>query len=110
MLITLITDGCGRLIWPARVRYVVGCVLLLFSADDLLAQDQSHRYAASEPSPTLVVGFVGGFVRSTDLRHSEVQMARHLRAEYGDTVDVVFKNREGAAQHALQPEGIPQTL
>jgi len=44
-----------------------------------------------------VIGFVGGFVRSTDLRQSEVRLARHLRAPYGDAVEVrVFKNRERA--------------
>jgi len=41
MLITSIIDGCGRLTPPARVLPVVGYVLLLFSADDLLALDQS---------------------------------------------------------------------
>jgi hypothetical protein len=93
ILITSIIDGCGQLTSPARVLPVVGCVLLLFSADDLLAQDQSHQCADGEPAPTLVLGFVGGFVRSTDLRHSEVQLARHLRAQYGDAVEVrVLKN------------------
>jgi hypothetical protein len=97
MLITSIIDGSGRLTWLASVLHVVGCILLLFSTNNLLAQDQSHRYADGEPAPTLVLGFVGGFVRSNDLRRSEVQLVRHFRAEYG----VLWKS--GSSKIAREP-------
>ena len=45
-------------------------------------------------SPALVVGFVGGFVHSDDLRHSEVQITRQIQAAYGDRVRVlIYENR-----------------
>jgi len=36
----------------------------------------------SEASPALVIGFVGGFVHSDDLRHAEVQIAQQIQATY----------------------------
>jgi hypothetical protein len=50
--------------------------------------------------PTLVVGFVGGFVHADDVRHSEVQLARTLQGKYGDQVKVeIFKNRDAVQAH-----------
>jgi len=82
--------------------------LLLFNSDRAIAQTSEPPAAqtqiatstASGATPTLVVGFVGGFVHSNDLRHSEVQLAQHLQVTYGDRVRVqVFKNRERAKAH-----------
>jgi hypothetical protein len=50
--------------------------------------------------PTLVVGFVGGFVHADDVRHSEVQLARTLQDKFGDQVKVeIFKNRDAVQAH-----------
>jgi len=48
-------------------------------------------------TPAVVVGFMGGFVHSDDLRHSEVQIARQIQRTYGGRVQVrMFENREKA--------------
>lgn len=45
--------------------------------------------------PAIVIGFVGGFVRSNDKRHREVQFAAHIRESYSPDVDAeVFGNHE----------------
>lgn len=56
----------------------------------------------SDASPALVIGFVGGFVHSDDLRHAEVQMAQQIQATYGNGVHVqIFENRRRAKAHEL---------
>lgn len=54
-------------------------------------------------SPPIVIGFVGGFVRHNDARHSEVELAQRLRAIYGNGVRVqVFENsRHENAHHTI---------
>jgi len=50
--------------------------------------------------PTIVIGFVGGFVRHTDSVHSPVQVATRLRASYPAGVYVeVFENRRREEAH-----------
>jgi hypothetical protein len=47
-------------------------------------------------SPTIVIGFVGGFVRHDDFVHSGVQLAARLRHDYPSGVYAqVFENRHG---------------
>jgi hypothetical protein len=49
---------------------------------------------------TIIIGFVGGFVRSDDTKHPEVQFAAHLREAYPSEVHAeVFSNHDG--KHAL---------
>jgi hypothetical protein len=85
--------------WISRVPLIaqfIACALLLSSPQKGLAQEP-HEHPAGQPSRTLVIGFVGGFVHSDDLRHSEVQLAHDLQATYGDSVQVeVFRNRQRA--------------
>jgi len=51
-------------------------------------------------TPTIVIGFVGGFVRHTDSVHSPVQVAARLRAAYPAGVYVeVFENRRREDAH-----------
>ena len=51
---------------------------------------------------TVVVGFVGGFVHSQDLRHAEVQLIRELQATYGSSVRVeAFDNRHIGGAHSF---------
>lgn len=91
----------NALLFP-RIRFLL-CVSLLFGA---LA---TFRVSASSPAPripskgrnspsaaetaevrppTIVVGFVGGFVRHDNQVHSEVQLAARLRQAYPSGVDV----------------------
>ena len=50
---------------------------------------------------TIIIGFVGGFVRSNDMKHPEVQFAARLREAYPSEVHVeVFANHDG--RHALR--------
>jgi hypothetical protein len=73
---------------------------VLFSSNRALAQMQLAALTESDASPALVVGFVGGFVHSDDLRHAEVQMAQQIQATYGNGVQVqIFENRRRADAH-----------
>ena len=49
---------------------------------------------------TIIVGFVGGFVRRDDLNHPEVQFAKYLRQTYPSIHAEVFANHDG--KHALR--------
>jgi hypothetical protein len=58
--------------------------------------------AAMEPQhpQVIVIGFVGGWVRASNLVHSEVQLATRLRAEYPSGVYTeVFENHEEKKAH-----------
>jgi hypothetical protein len=56
----------------------------------------------SAPPPTIVIGFLGGFVRHDDAVHSEVQLAQRLRNEYPTSVRVeAFENRRREDAHKL---------
>jgi hypothetical protein len=62
------------------------------------AAAQIHQASIeNDAAPALVVGFVGGFVHSNDLRHSEVQITQQIQAAYGDRVRVlIYENRRSA--------------
>ena len=48
------------------------------------------------PAQTIVVGFVGGFVKANDTRHPEVLFASYLRERYTRGMSVkIFSNHEG---------------
>jgi hypothetical protein len=53
--------------------------------------------------PSIVIGFLGGFVKHDDMVHSEVQLAAQLRKDYPSGVYVeTFENRRGnQAQAAI---------
>ena len=56
-------------------------------------------------SPTIVIGFVGGYVKHDNAVHSEVQLAARLRRDYPSDVQVeVFENhrRERAHERILK--------
>lgn len=62
-------------------------------------RDTSGRNTAVEKA--IIIGFVGGFVRSDDMKHPEVQFAAHLREAYPSEVHAeVFANHDG--KHALR--------
>jgi hypothetical protein len=67
---------------PARASLIIAGALLLLTtsyAAGETAQPPAHHcqthWADDNPTSTLVIGFVGGFVGKDDLRHSEVQVA-----------------------------------
>jgi hypothetical protein len=58
--------------------------------------------ATDSSSPLIVVGFVGGFVRRDDLRHSEVQLAQKLQAAHPDHFRVAtFGNWHRESAHRV---------
>src|SRR5579862_8778465 len=72
----------------------------ILSAGSTLAQVRAPVATQANPPPTLVVGFMGGFVHADDLRHSETQLAHRLAQIYGDRVAVeMFENRQRAEAH-----------
>jgi len=54
---------------------VPGCIVVL-----LIPYSTAPQTRDSGVAPTLVIGFVGGFVHSDDLRNSEAQIARQWMA------------------------------
>jgi len=79
---------------------IVGFSLLLFHANAVMAQTDSPAATGASNAPTLVIGFMGGFVHSDDLRHSEAQLAQRLQRNYGDRIQVeMFENRQRAKAH-----------
>jgi hypothetical protein len=57
---------------------------------------------STTPPPTIVIGFVGGFVHHDDLIHSPVQIADHLRKDYPSNVYIkVFENRRRESAHEV---------
>jgi hypothetical protein len=60
------------------------------------SSNRSVPAAAASPSPPVIVGFAGGFIRHDDIVHSEVQLAARLRKEYPAGVDVeTFESHHG---------------
>ncbi len=58
---------------------------------------EMHEHSSTCP---IIIGFVGGFVHSNDLRHSEVQLIQQMRATYGSRVRAkVFDNRHIQEAH-----------
>lgn len=67
---------------------------------ELSAHVERPSSEAQESPPVIVIGFVGGFVRRTDLVHSPVQVAARLRDSYPSGVYVeVFENRRREEAH-----------
>jgi hypothetical protein len=75
---------------------VLACTVVVLTPK-ASAQTECSDSTKGIATPALVVGFMGGFVHSDDLRHSEVQIARQIERTYGDRVQVrMFENREKA--------------
>jgi hypothetical protein len=81
---------------------VLSCCFIVLTPEGCIAQTQSADSTKGIVAPALVVGFMGGFVRSDDLRHSEVQIAGQIQRTYGARVLVrMFENREKAQARRL---------
>lgn len=64
------------------------------------AETRAGDKQKDDGAPTIVIGFVGGFVRRTDSVHSPVQVAARLRGSYPSGVYVeVFENRHREDAH-----------
>jgi hypothetical protein len=64
------------------------------------ADTEDARNRQYDATPTIVIGFVGGFVRHSDRIHSPVQVAGRLRDSYPSGVYVeVFENRHREEAH-----------
>jgi hypothetical protein len=117
----LIRRGCERI----RPIFLLAAALVLLAScgraqvtSNVFPDDSSRvpRPAApvagtSTPSETIVIGFLGGFVRHDDAVHSEVQLAQRLHGEYPTGVHVeAFENRRLDDAHKrilslLAPDG-----
>ncbi len=75
----------------ALLLMILTCTLNSQAAEYSLAAD-----ATSAPQNTLVIGFVGGFIKHDNLVHSEVQLAARLRKAYPAGVEVeTFESYNG---------------
>jgi pimeloyl-ACP methyl ester carboxylesterase len=79
------------------------CLIALLLS--MLSSAAANAQAGAAPSggfaspAVIVVGFVGGFVRSDDQRHLEVQMIERLAKDRPAVRAVVFQNRHRAEAH-----------
>lgn len=70
-------------------------------AEPSAAESEPVRTSAGAP-PTIVIGFLGGFVRHDDAVHSTVQVARDLQKAYPGAVRVeTFENRRMGDAYTL---------
>lgn len=98
--------GVGSL---RRSKQLVGLLttMIAFAASfvcGLSGQTQPLLAGMHGPSSTrpIIIGFVGGFVHSDDVRHSEVQLVQQMRAGYGSRVRAkVFDNRHIKEAHSF---------
>jgi hypothetical protein len=79
--------------------------LSLVCLASIASSDDSPRYISTPgvmaPSPVIVIGFVGGFVRRDASIHSTVQLAERLRKDYPHGVYAeVLENRRRGEAHA----------
>jgi hypothetical protein len=84
------------------VIQVLGSAAILLHPPRVAAQTPVTAQREPDSLPALVIGFVGGFVHTDDVRHSEVQIARQIQAKYGNGVQVqLFENRRTEQAHKL---------
>lgn len=88
--------------WPLLLLVI--CTFSFLSAETAHSVDKALppaiASAGGSSTPMIVVGFVGGFVRPDDLRHSEVQLAQKLRAANPEHLRIAtFENWHRKAAH-----------
>jgi pimeloyl-ACP methyl ester carboxylesterase len=80
-----------------RSRLLLVAFLSIATAMPLLAEGGMTH---SPRSPRyILIGFVGGFVRSTNAHHGPVQVAKHMERESQDAYVRVFENRHRRAAY-----------
>ena len=73
---------------------ILAATLLVLAAPALLAEDGGAAHQSPPHSPVILVGFVGGFVRHTNLHHGPVFLARHMHQDAPKDAHIqVFENR-----------------
>ena len=94
----------------SRTRFIALATLVLLPAI-LTAQQSNLTLPSVLPSATIattlttppeliVVGFAGGFIKSTSSVHGEIALALHLRDQYGSTIhSEIFANHHGNEAH-----------
>jgi hypothetical protein len=85
---------------PFAIIHVLGFAAALLSPGPAVAQAQLPSSTRSEAAPVLVIGFMGGFVRTDDFHHSDVQLARQLQVTYSDSVAQKRPGQETAVRSA----------
>ncbi|MGH9746067.1 MAG: hypothetical protein ACRD59_08165 [Candidatus Acidiferrales bacterium] len=89
------------------MRILSGVLFVLFTIYPALCQTNpavgastAGATGATAPSPTIVIGFVGGFISHDNPAHGGVQLAAQLRKEYPARVHVeVFENHRAEQAH-----------
>ena len=85
---------------PATRVHEEGLARNGLAAAEKSAEPFSNESDNGDDSQTIVIGFVGGFVRHTDLVHSPVRVAARIRELYPKGVYVeVFENRRREEAH-----------
>ncbi|HKW18957.1 MAG TPA: hypothetical protein VJO35_15725 [Terriglobales bacterium] len=80
---------------------LLSVVILTTFSQAANSADVALPHMGAGKRPVIVIGFLGGFVRHDDVRHSEVQLAKKLGEEYGDRARVgIFENRHREDAHA----------
>ena len=80
------------------IIHVLGFAAALLSPGPAVAQAQLPSSTRSEAAPVLVIGFTGGFLRTDDFHHSDVQLALQLQATYSDSVAQKHPGQETAVR------------
>jgi hypothetical protein len=76
-------------------------ITILLASSAAFCADSAPLQPTKQSDSAIVIGFVGGFVHRNDLRHSEVQLAQKLSAEYRGRANVgIFENRHREDAHA----------
>lgn len=98
---SLFSEAYRMLFFLLVVPQLIGSSCNLFAQSCQGVQTESACSSDSHLGRIFVIGFMGGFVHSDDLRHSEAQIADRLQRSYGDRVRVrTFENRHIALAHA----------
>jgi hypothetical protein len=92
------------------IIHVLGFAAALLSPGPAVAQAQLPSSTRSEAAPVLVIGFVGGFVRSDDFHHSDLQLARQLQATTSDSAAQKHPGQETAVRPASSSCFIPRLI
>jgi hypothetical protein len=97
MMQSIVGHSIGKSIRRTSIRSVslIVCLLAANHAGSARPVNASDL-AAQVGTPTIVIGFVGGFVKHDDGIHSVVQVAAHLRRDYpADVYIEVVENHHG---------------
>jgi pimeloyl-ACP methyl ester carboxylesterase len=86
----------------ARNRFLTAALLTLFAGTKLCPAADGGAAIRAEASPaSIVIGFVGGFVRHDNPRHGPVKLAKNIEREVpGDIYVRVFENRHRKTAYA----------